>query len=269
MSKAKIVLALLCALLTAFLCAGCGIVESAWDDLFSFDVSFGQKKSPYNWKYLKSENGRYTYSQAGKFTSQTGIDVSEVQGFIDWRAVASDGIDFAFVRVCYRGNTEGGLYVDDMQAYNIGQALAAGLDVNAYVYSQALTPDEAEDEADLAITLLRETKFSGIVAFDLEIASGGRIGAMTRNEATACAKAFCKRIEEAGYKAAIYGNMRDLRKVEDATLESYPIWYAEYGVSEPSSPLGFTYWQYSHTGGVKGVSTDVDMNLWIKPIKQK
>lgn len=269
MTKAKLILSILCALLVASLCTGCGIIESAWDDLFSFDVSFGEKKSPYNWDCLKQQGDRFTYRQTGKYTSQTGIDVSEVQRDIDWRAVKADGIDFAFVRVCYRGNTEGGLYVDDNQAYNISRALAVGLDVNAYVYSQALNEEEAVEEAELAIDLLDGTGFSGIVAFDLEIASGGRIGDMTREEATVCAQAFCGRIEQAGYRSAVYGNMRDLRKIEDKVLESRPIWYAEYGVSVPSSPLGFTYWQYTHEGQVDGIPTDVDMNLWIKPISAK
>lgn len=48
--------------------------------------------SPYDFSGLSQQNGRFSYSENGVEKSQTGIDVSEMQGAIDWEQVASDGI---------------------------------------------------------------------------------------------------------------------------------------------------------------------------------
>lgn len=68
-----------------------------------------------------------TYTENGVQKSQVGIDVSELQGSINWPAVKNDGISFAFVRAGYRGTTEGGLFTDSMFEENLSNAAAAGL----------------------------------------------------------------------------------------------------------------------------------------------
>ena len=77
----------------------------------------------------------------------------------------------------------------------------------------------------------------------------------------ACAKAFCARVEQAGYTAMVYGNSTDLSRYSLSSLSSYDIWYAEYGVPAPSIKHDFTIWQYSNNGSVAGINAAVDMNI--------
>lgn len=72
--------------------------------------------------------------------AKAGIDVSFYQGEIDWQAVAADGVDFALIRLGYRGYTEGGLFLDSFYKANIQGALEAGLEVGVYFFSQGHHP---------------------------------------------------------------------------------------------------------------------------------
>ena len=47
-------------------------------------------------------------------------------------------------------------------------------------------------------------------------------------------------------------------------LSAYPIWYADYEPL-PQTPYHFTFWQYSNTGSVEGMSGDVDLNRQMIP----
>ena len=70
----------------------------------------------------------------GDAPSYVGVDVSSYQGEIDWERVAEAGVDFAMVRLGFRGYTEGGLYEDDRFRENLEGAMAAGLDVGVYFF---------------------------------------------------------------------------------------------------------------------------------------
>ena len=110
--------------------------------------------SPYDWSGLERSGDRLAFRENGEVRSQLGVDVSDHQGAIDWSAVASDGVDFAFVRVGNRGYTEGALYADTRYAENIDNATSAGLDVGAYFFSQAVSVEEAREEAEFVLRLL-------------------------------------------------------------------------------------------------------------------
>ena len=179
------------------------------------------------------ENGRLVCTNPN-FTTRFGIDVSinqnrATEGDIDWEAVAADGVDFAMVRVAYRGTSEGLLYADGYYAENIDGAMAAGIDTGVYIFSQAITVDEAIEEADFVIELLKDHPISGPVAFDWEMLDRSyRVYGTPPETVTACAKAFCERIEEAGYKAMIYSSKYvGYMKLDLSALREYPIWYPE------------------------------------------
>ena len=98
-----------------------------------------------------SSPGRYTGSA---YTVTRGIDVSEHQGAIDWAAAAQD-VDFAIVRLGYRGYGQSGVLKYDAYAEeNLKGAFASGLDVGVYFFSQATSPEEAEEEAEFLLELL-------------------------------------------------------------------------------------------------------------------
>ena len=97
-----------------------------------------------------------------------GVDVSEHQGDIDWQAVADTGVEFAMLRVGYRGMTQGLLNADATFAQNYEEARAAGLQVGAYFFSQAITDAEAQAEADFAVETLDGRELDYPLVFDWE-----------------------------------------------------------------------------------------------------
>ena len=103
-----------------------------------------------------------------KCTIINGIDVSKWNGTIDWAKVKADGIEFAFIRVGNRGVFDGKLYEDPTYKYNLKEAIAAGVKVGVYVYSQAITQKEAIEEADFALSRIKKYNITMPVVFDFE-----------------------------------------------------------------------------------------------------
>lgn len=219
--------------------------------------------SPYDWTGLTKENGRFIYAENGETRSLTGIDVSEHQGSIDWTAVASDGIGFAFIRIGNRGATEGAIYLDERYNENVNGASEAGILVGVYFFSQAVTAEEAREEADFVLAMLGDTELAYPIVYDHEPVSGieGRADGFSRTQMTENALAFCTRISEAGFEPMIYGNKRDMARFDLSRLEGIDVWFAEYGAPTPSGRFDFTIWQYANDGTVAGVSAAVDLNI--------
>ena len=133
----------------------------------------GMPLNPYDRAgFSLDEKGRVTYERDG-IQAKTGVDVSTYQQEIDWEAVADDGIDFAILRLGYRGYTEGGLFPDQTFQTNLRGALDAGLDVGVYFFSQAITPQEAEEEADYILSAIEGYNITYPIAFDWEPISPG------------------------------------------------------------------------------------------------
>ena len=236
---------------------GCSVEQGA--------ANSSEYKSPYDWTKVERNGDRLQYVVDGKVKSRAGVDVSENQHDIDWDAVAADGIDFAMVRLGYRGATEGNLYLDSGYWDNLDGARAAGLDCGVYFFSQARTVDEAVEEADYVLTYLNGTSLEYPIAFDSEVVvtSDGppRTSSLNGSEMTAIAKAFCDRVQEAGYRAMVYGNGKDMARYADEDIAGYPVWWAEYDSSYPDHDLDITMWQYSNAGEVAGIPAAVDLNI--------
>ncbi len=228
--------------------------------------------SKYHWENLKNENGRMVYYDDGQAVSATGIDVSDLQGDIDWYAVKNDGVDFAMLRCGRRGQTEGGLYTDTRFFQNVTGATQAGLPFGVYFYSQATNEEEAREEARYVLDLINGTGVKYPVVYDQEYASGvdARANDLSSDQLTKNAQAFCQAVENAGYIPMVYGNQHDLSRMSVSKLDC-AVWYAEYECDHPTSTFhDMVMWQYSHTGTVNGISTQVDLNIlfpndWVSP----
>lgn len=213
------------------------------------------------------ENGEYQYLTDGQVTSHKGIDVSSHQGKIDWEAVAADGVEFAIIRVAFRGYGTGKLVEDTEFERNIKGAIDAGIKVGVYVFSQAITADEIMEEAQLVLKKIEPYEITCPVVFDVEKVSGtGRMNALSAQDRTDLTLLFLRTIENAGYKPMVYHNtemgalMIDLSK-----LEEYDKWYASYS-DQMFYPYEYKIWQYSDRGRVNGIDSDVDMNICFAPI---
>lgn len=209
-----------------------------------------------------------------------GIDVSHWQNDIDWRAVAADGYKYAMIKVAGRSiGEDGNLYEDDYFRQNIEGALANGLQVGVYFFSQALTVQEAYEEASYILNLIKGYNITYPVAFDWETTSGYRTcDKLSRSELTAICEAFCDTVKSHGYKPMIYMSKNDwLNKVDTNRLSSkYNVWLAWYfrkyyysdenrlyrdGDEVPDLPFEYNIWQYTSTGHVEGVGGYCDMNV--------
>lgn len=215
------------------------------------------------------ESGEYQYMQDGQVVSHKGIDVSKFQGDIDWQQVAEDGVEFAFIRVGNRGyGANGTLLEDERFEENVEGALQAGIKVGVYFYTQALNEEELMEEANLVLEKIAPYKIECPVVFDVEKVSGadGRMNHLSVEERTNLTLLFCQTIENAGYKPMIYHNMEMGALMLDLeTLENYDKWFAYYN-PDFYYPYDYKIWQYSHTGTVKGITGEVDMNIAFEPI---
>lgn len=209
--------------------------------------------------YVDSD-GRVKYNGDGV---SYGIDVSRHQGKIDWAAVAADGIDFAVMRVGYRGSSEGTLNIDDRFVENINGALAEGIEVGVYFFSQAITEAEALQEAEYVLNIIDGYDLKYPVFFDWEPSEdeAARSFNIDYAQITRFAEIFCERIEKAGYKSGIYFNSvqgylhYDLSSFDDTCL-----WLAEYSTT-PNFYYNYHIWQYTNKGKVDGINGDVDINI--------
>ncbi len=213
-----------------------------------------------------SRNNRMYYLEDQKITSQFGIDVSYHQKEIDWQKVKASGVEFAFIRVGRRGYTEGVLSEDEYFRQNIQGARDAGIDIGVYFYSQAITPEEAVEEAEMTLALLDGMELQYPVVYDWEVISDAeaRTDAMTAETLTECCVAFCERIREAGYIPMIYQNKRtSLLRLQLPELTDYDFWLAEYN---PQATYYYNYqiWQYASDGRVPGITGSVDLNICFK-----
>lgn len=222
----------------------------------------------HRWDNLSWENDRAYFSENGQITSQTGIDVSDHQGWIDWNAVSNDDIDFAYIRLGNRGYTEGAIFQDQYYEYNIDSAHEAGLDVGVYFFSQAINEEEAREEAEFVLEKLNGRTLELPIAWDHEVVEdpSGRANNLDRETLTKCAQAFFEVIEAAGYDTILYGNTHDLDRIDLEALDNEPVWLAEYGVEKPTPKLDLIMWQYTNSATVSGVDGAVDLDIRFKNV---
>lgn len=220
-------------------------------------------KNPYERdSYSRLDSGRIIYTDTGVNT-ETWIDVSKFQGKILWDEVASDGIDGAMLRLGYRGYSVGEIMTDDTYEDNIEGALENDLKVGIYFLSQAVSDEEALEEAEYVIDELRSYDITGPVAIDIELVGGddGRGNALSVAERTRYSITFLEAIREAGYEPMIYGNLKSYLVMLDLEqLEAYPKWFAYYD-DYPYWPYDMDMWQYTEKGSVSGIKGDVDLNI--------
>lgn len=232
---------------------------------YFMDINDTLQKHPYvNDNLVVTENNEYQYYENEQLVTHKGIDVSSYQGAINWQQVAADGVEYAIIRLGIRGyGSEGRLVLDEYFIRNIEGATAAGVEVGVYFFTQALTPEEAREEADFVIQALSPYNLQCTVVLDVEDvnAASARTNVLTMEQWTDNCIAFFDRIEEAGYRPMIYGNLKTFMLMLDLTrIEQYPKWFAAY-TPYFYYPYAFDIWQYTDTAKVAGITGNVDMNI--------
>ena len=218
---------------------------------------FGRLDFQYEDNYLKLREGE----------SIIGIDVSHWQKLVDWEQVKASGVDFAMIRLGYRGYEQGTLNIDSYAKANIDAAIAAGMDVGVYFFSQAITPEEAEEEAYFVVEHLEPYKehITMPVVFDWEHVSDpdARTANMRDPDIlTDCTLAFLQTIEAAGYRPMVYFNRTQSWKYLNLEeVKDYEFWLAAY-TQRMEFPYKIKMWQYTNEGRVPGVDGDCDINIY-------
>ena len=221
-------------------------------------------------------NGRMlSQDENGNCNALTGIDISAHNTVTDWAAMKADGIDFVMLRAGYRGYGvgTGKLYKDDKFREYYRAAKEAGLLVGAYFFSQAITEEEAVEEAILTAEMLEGCTLDFPVAFDWELIFHDDEGARTDNvpvdTLTDCILAYCQNMQAFGYQTMLYQNKRTtLFKLDLPRLKDIPFWLAEYG-DGPTYVYNYDMWQYSCKGTVAGIEGNVDLNLCFRDFSQE
>lgn len=214
-----------------------------------------------------------TYTHADAFDGMNiyhGIDVSKYQPNINWTKVKDANVDYVIIRLGYRGYSGGTLNEDPYYKKHIEGALAAGLKVGVYFFTQAINVDEAVAEAQYTLQKISGYDVTMPIAIDFEwpTENGKPVGRMydaglTKAQYTTICRAFCDIIASNGYTPMVYANSSDLKNnINGATLaERYTIWLANY-TTKTSYTNPYEFWQYSSSGTVDGISGRVDCNFW-------
>ena len=190
------------------------------------------------------------------------IDVSHHQGAIDWAKV----LYRAIVRIGYRGYGAGKLMKDEQYDANLAGAKANNKLLGFYFFSQAVTEDEAREEADFCASLA-PTNYP--LFFDAEWSHethDGRADGLSKTQRTACAKAFCERAAELGFTPGLYTFTSFATTNIDYTglCATWPGWLADTRTNYDKT-LPRHIHQYGQ-GSVAGVTGVVDLNHLVKAL---
>ena len=200
--------------------------------------------------------------QVSTKTAKTGIDVSSWQGEIDWERVRDAGVEYAILRAGYRGSVTGALVVDSRFEENLRGAMLAQVPVGIYFFTQATNEVEAVEEASMVLALVKNFKIKYPIFLDTEGAGGnGRADGLSVESRTLVCEAFCRTIENAGYRAGVYASKNWLEKnLQVNSLSAYVIWLAEYR-EVPKYEGYYEMWQYTSKGVIDGIEGNVDLDI--------
>lgn len=251
-----------------FLHASYIIATDKFGEEHKIKISADIKRHEWDFSNLQTEENFKNYMEADGSTKSVGIDVSEHQGVIDWEAVAAQ-VDFAYIRLGYRGYTSGGLALDAYYSSNIAGATEQGIPVGVYFYSQATTYEEGAEEANFVLRNMGDYALSYPIVLDREdpMSEDARTNDLTAEQHTQAALGFLETIQAAGRNAMIYTNrMYYALYLNLEQIYQYPVWFAQYA-DEPDWPYEFAIWQYTESGTVAGINGSVDLNLQMMPLQ--
>lgn len=211
-------------------------------------------------------NTNQYYNDGKPVNSWKGIDVSYAQADIDFNAVKASGIDFVIIRAGARGYGSGDFIPDKYFDQNIEAASKAGLDIGIYFYTQAVTEEEAIEEAKFVLQKIAEhpnVEITYPIIMDVEGSAGYRIMSISNEQLNKNVTAFCEVIRQAGYYPMVYADQNFGEYKLDFSELPYDYWMACYRNTNTAFALWvpFTMWQYSDSGTVRGISGHVDLDV--------
>ena len=207
---------------------------------------------------------RHNYLLLQNVDSSPGVDVSAHQGDIDWAAVKDSGIEFAIIRLGYRGYGSGKLVEDEYAKKNLKEAREAGLKIGAYFFSQALNIKETDEEIQFMLNMLADVDLDMPLVLDWEIpAEDARTKNMDARTLTDIQLHYCGQMKKMGYQPMVYFNWHQSENLYYLSeLEDYPFWLALYQ-DRMTYPWKVEMWQWTSSGRVPGIQGNVDINVFM------
>ena len=187
-----------------------------------------------------------------------GIDVSTLQGAIDWTHINAD---FAMIKAT-QGRGEGAVtrllsrFTDSKFKRNIADC---PVPCGVYHYFTAQDKAKATAEADYFCSIIEpyRSRIKLWAALDVE---SFYLDGLGKTELTAIVRTALERIETHGFKPMLYTNPNFLKyRFEPGAFNDTDIWLAHWGVSKPYFAPNLMIWQYGTTR-TDGISTVVDAN---------
>lgn len=222
-------------------------------------------KSNLDFTKMEEKAGLKRYMENGKKISYIGADISKQTGNVNFASLKAAGVDYVMIRLGGRGYSTGQITLDENFKQNIEGAIAEGLDIGVYFYSQAISQDEANEEANFVVQNLEPYRahIKYPVAFDMEFVANdeSRIDGLSREDRTKIATSFLEGVKVAGYVPMVYGDKEWLiKEIDLAKLQDYDVWLAQEA-DMPDYPYRYAMWQYSTTGVLNGIKGDANLNI--------
>ncbi|MCM1236553.1 MAG: glycoside hydrolase family 25 protein [Ruminococcus flavefaciens] len=223
------------------------------------------EKNTLDFTKMEDNAGLKRYMENGRKISYVGADISKHTGKIHFPSLKAAGLDYVMIRLGSRGYSSGQIALDENFKENIDGALEAGLDVGIYFYSQAITQDEAVQEANFVVQNLEpyRGKVKYPVAFNMGFVSNdqSRIEGLSREDKTTVTMSFLEAVKAAGYVPMVYGDKEWLLKEVDLTkLTDYDVWLSQEE-EIPDYPYRYAMWQYDTDGVLNGIDGGADLNI--------
>ena len=234
----------------------------------------------YEWNIPRvDENGNPVFEKTDDsfpdYEMLRGIDVSKEQGPVDWYQVREARCDFVI------------LCADERFEENYRGAYKLGMKIGAYYRSEAATEEDAREDARKFLSYLDGKELDLFAAYVPEDMADEQIFRgvndlpaeesiadpedESRERNTRIAAAFCDTVEKAGFQPAIYASMlsETQRYNMSALAGKYAFWYSDFG-GTPATPYPFASWQYCLTGGIRGVTGPVDLDVLLsRPYEER
>lgn len=201
----------------------------------------------------------FAFSPSGD-TIYEGIDVSSWQGEIDFSQVKASGIEVVYIK-----SSEGFRSVDSYFEQNYANAKNAGLKVGFYHYVTARSVEDAVKQANFFVSTISGKNPDCKLAMDFE-----SFGSLGREEINQIALTFMQTVQNAsGKDVIIYSDEYNANNTFNSSLATYPLWVAQYEVSEPTVRnhwSNWAGWQYTDKGEIPGISSYVDRDKFTNEV---
>ncbi len=190
-----------------------------------------------------------------------GIDVSKYQGEIDWQAVQSSGIKFAWIKA-----TEGGDHLDEKFALNWARAQQAGVPRGAYHFAYWCRPPHEQINFFKKVVPRDPDALPPVLDVELTPTSKTCKRILDRQEVLAEMREMLVDLERHyGKRPVIYTTVDFYEGIlHPSEFSDYPVWVrsTKYAPQVKYPGRKWAFWQYQSDAIVPGIGGKTDRNVF-------